>query len=69
MKWSKVGMVCCGILFVCGMVEAVQHIGFCRNWEGQFFSSGLDNGSIICNTLICALYWLREAFDYAQKDF
>lgn len=68
MKWNKVGMVCCGILFICVMAEAIQHIGFYYGWEGRFFSSGLDNASIIYNTLICALYWLREALNYAQKD-
>ena len=69
MKWSKVGMVATSLLFIGGIAEAVQHIGFARGWEGQFFSSGLSDSTIICNTLICALYWLREAFDYAKKDF
>lgn len=69
MKWSKVGMISCGFLFVCGMVQAVQHIGFCRGWEGQFFASDINAATITCNTLVCALYWLREAFGYAKKDF
>ena len=69
MKWNKIVMIACGVLFVCSIAQTVQHIGFCRGWEGQFFASDIDATTITCNTLVCALYWLREVFDYATKDF
>lgn len=69
MKWSKIGMISCGFLFACNITQVVQHIGFCRGWEGQFFASDINAVTITCNTLVCALYWLREVFNYAKKDF
>lgn len=67
MKWNKIGMVACSVLAILSMTQFIQHIGFCHGWEGQFFASDIDAVTITCNSLICTLYWLREASDYAKK--
>lgn len=65
--FEKAMVICDGFLAITSFLYAIQHIGYTAGWSGEFFQSGLSNSTIICNALVCSLFWLGEVLKYAEK--